>query len=384
VKNADNTVSSAVAQTWESSLRLLGTAKRAQLQPVLAGFDGFVDTILHVVSERRSATEYSRVPTLQAFSEKVLAASGGRNMNIEMVPRLTKIGGNGPILASALAHFEVPVTYIGCLGSPVLHPIFDEFAKKIKTYSIAEPGFSDAIEFADGKLICGKQQAVSDISWESVLNRVSIEELSELASQAGLIAFVNWGIVFSMTEIMEEFLRDVGNYLAPSQKPFFIDTADPSKRSLEDIRRFVKTLPKLAEKFKVYLGFNLRESAFIARAVGLTEFPDAPPDVLTYSEHLRKRLGVYALVIHWSRHAVGSDAGSAVCIEAPFTDNPRISTGAGDHFNAGFCLGCLLGGDLKANIQLGVATSGYYVREAESPTLAELVRFVETLSQKRP
>jgi hypothetical protein len=91
VKNTDNTVSSAVAQTWESSLRLLGTAKRAQLQPVLAGFDGFVDTILHVVSERRSATEYSRVPTLQAFSEKVLAASGGRNMNIEMVPRLTKI-----------------------------------------------------------------------------------------------------------------------------------------------------------------------------------------------------------------------------------------------------------------------------------------------------
>jgi hypothetical protein len=59
--------------------------------PVLAGFDGFVDTILYVVSERRSATKYSRVATLQAFSEKVLAASGGRNMNIEMVPRLTKI-----------------------------------------------------------------------------------------------------------------------------------------------------------------------------------------------------------------------------------------------------------------------------------------------------
>lgn len=169
MENTNNTASSEVAQSWESSRTLLGTAKRAQLQPVLAGFDGFVDTILHVVSERRSATEYSRVPTLQAFSEKVLAASGGRNMNIEMVPRLTKIGGNGPILANALAHFDIPVTYIGCLGSPVLHPVFDEFAKKIKTYSIAEPGFSDAIEFADGKLICGKQQAVSEISWKSVL-----------------------------------------------------------------------------------------------------------------------------------------------------------------------------------------------------------------------
>jgi hypothetical protein len=349
----------------------------------LAGFDGFVDTILHVVSERRSSTEYSRVPTLQAFSEKILAASGGRNMNIEVVPRLTKIGGNGPILANALAHFDIPVTYIGCLGSPLLHPVFDEFAKNIKTYSIAEPGYSDAIEFTDGKLICGKQQSVSQISWKSILNRLSIEEFSDLVRQAGLIAFLNWGIVFSMTEIMEEFLHQIGNHLACAPKPFFIDTADPSKRSLEDIARFVETLPKFAGKFKVYLGFNLRESTFIARAVGLTQPSNTPQDVLTYSKHLRKRLGIEGVVIHWSRHAVGNDADSAICVEAPFTDNPRISTGAGDHFNAGFCLGCLLRGDLEANIQLGVATSGYYVREAKSPTLAQLVGFLETLSQKR-
>jgi sugar/nucleoside kinase (ribokinase family) len=80
---------------------------------------------------------------------------------------------------------------------------------------------------------------------------------------------------------------------------------------------------------------------------------------------------------------VGNDSDSAVCVEAPFTDNPQISTGAGDHFNAGFCLGRLLGGDLNVNIQLGVATSGYYVREARSPTLEQLIGFLETLSQKR-
>src|SRR6202035_5979856 len=86
---------------------------------------------------------------------------------------------------------------------------------------------------------------------------------------------------------------------------------------------------------------------------------------------------------HWSRHAVGNNLNSAVCVEAPYTDNPQISTGAGDHFNAGFCLGLLLGGDLEANILLGVATSGYYVRESKSPTLALLIGFVEALSQKR-
>lgn len=383
MKTANNAASSEVVQLWDSSLRLLTAAKRAQVRPVLAGFDGFVDTILHVVSERRSSTEYSRVSTLQAFSEKILGASGGRNMNIEMVPHLTKIGGNGPILANALAHFDIPVTYIGCLGSPVLHPVFAEFAKNVKTYSIAEPGYSDAIEFTDGKLICGKQQSVSEISWESILNRVSVGELSDLTRQAGLIAFLNWGIVFSMTEIMEEFLHQIGKQLAGLRKPFFIDTADPSKRSPEDIARFVQTLLKLSAKFQVCLGFNLRESTYIARAVGLAAPANTPQEVLTYSQHLRERLGIDSVVIHWSRYAVGNDADSAVWVEAPFTDHPQISTGAGDHFNAGFCLGRLVGGDLEANVQLGVAASGYYVREAKSPTLAQLSGFVETLSQRR-
>jgi sugar/nucleoside kinase (ribokinase family) len=361
--STSNTVAPRAEQSWNPALRLLSASSSIKAPSVVAGFDGFVDTILHVVSERRSPTEYSRLTTIKDFSEKVLAASGGRNMNIEMLPRLKKIGGNGPIFANALAHFNIPVSYIGCLGSPELHPVFDEFARNVKAYSIAEPGYSDAIEFTDGKLVCGKQQSVIEISWQSVLNRLRIDELSDLVSHASLIAFLNWGILFSMTDMMDAFLRQIADHMSGTRKTFFIDTADPARRSEEDIERFVKMLSRLVEMFQVYLGFNLRESTFIARAVGLAAPQNTPDEVLTYSKRLRERLGIDALVIHWSRHAVGNDSDSDVSVEAPFTDNPRISTGAGDHFNAGFCLGRLLGGDLKANIQLGVATSGYYVRE---------------------
>ena len=335
--STSNTIGPRAEQSWNPALGLLSASSSIRVPSVVAGFDGFVDTILHVVSERRSSTEYSRLTTLQGFSEKVLAASGGRNTNIEMMPRLTKLGGNGPIFANALAHFDIPVSYIGCLGSPVLHPVFDEFSKKVRTYSIAEPGYSDAIEFMDGKLVCGKQQSVIEISWQSVLSRLSIEELSDLVSQAGLVAFLNWGIVFSMTDMMEAFLHHIGNHLSGPRKSFFIDTADPARRSEEDIERFVKMLSRLVEKFQVYLGFNLRESTFIARAVGLAAPQNTPDEVLTYSKRLRERLGIDAVVIHWSRHAVGNDSDSDVSVEAPFTENPRISTGAGDHFNAG-CL----------------------------------------------
>jgi hypothetical protein len=161
----------------------LNAAQHSQIPPVVAGFDGFVDTISHVVSERRSPTEYTRLLTLQQFAQKVLAASGGRNMNIEMVTRLTKIGGNGPILSYALAHFGIQVSYIGSVGRPKPHPVFDDFAKRVKTYSIAEPGYSEAIEFTDGKLICGRQQSVSEISWQSILNGLSLHELSELVKE---------------------------------------------------------------------------------------------------------------------------------------------------------------------------------------------------------
>ena len=43
---------------------------------VLVGFDGFVDTIIHVVAQRESATKYTRMATMSEFSRKVGAAAG--------------------------------------------------------------------------------------------------------------------------------------------------------------------------------------------------------------------------------------------------------------------------------------------------------------------
>jgi hypothetical protein len=68
----NNIVSDGAAQSWDSSLRLLRAVKQDKFPPVVAGFDGFVDTILHAVSERRSSTEYSRLTRLKVFSEEFL------------------------------------------------------------------------------------------------------------------------------------------------------------------------------------------------------------------------------------------------------------------------------------------------------------------------
>ena len=67
--------------------------------------------------------------------------------------------------------------------------------------------------------------------------------------------------------------------------------------------------------------------------------------------------------------AAAADATGVTHIAGPPCAVPKIATGAGDHFNAGFCLGRILDLDLPPIVQIAVAMSGYYVRFGKSPTL---------------
>jgi acyl-CoA synthetase (NDP forming) len=71
-----------------------------------------VDEILHVVDKRESAEVYQRLPTIAQLAAR-LAAAAGKSTNVELVNQITKLGGNGPIMANALASFGLKVTYLG-------------------------------------------------------------------------------------------------------------------------------------------------------------------------------------------------------------------------------------------------------------------------------
>src|SRR5215510_701007 len=99
---------------------LEAAAPAARQLTAFIGLDGFVDEIIHVVDKRESATQFTRLPTIAKYAER-LAAAAGRSTNVEMVNTMTKLGGNGPIMANALASFGLQVTYLGNLGYPNLH-----------------------------------------------------------------------------------------------------------------------------------------------------------------------------------------------------------------------------------------------------------------------
>jgi len=64
-------------------------------------------------------------------------------------------------------------------------------------------------------------------------------------------------------------------------------------------------------------------------------------------------------------------------IEGPYCQKPKLTTGISDNLNAGFCLGMSLGLDAMSCLVLGVCTSGYYVRNAKSPSFEQVIEFAE-------
>src|SRR5438034_854465 len=97
--------------------RLEENSNRVASFSAFIGLDGFVDEIVHVVDKRQSAESFERLATISKFSER-LGAAAGQSTNVELVTKLTKLGGNGPIMANALASFGIRVAYLGNLGYP--------------------------------------------------------------------------------------------------------------------------------------------------------------------------------------------------------------------------------------------------------------------------
>ncbi len=351
---------------------------RLAQSPALVGLDGFVDTILHVVDKRASAAKYTRVTEMEEFARRIHSAAG-LSANFELVSQMVKLGGNGPIMANALGSYGAPVTYVGNLGAPNVHPVFASFAKSARVISLAEPSYTDAIEFDNGKLMCGKTDNLKLVNWQTILKHLPEEKLFAVIKDSALVALVNWTMLPFMSAILQKLLTRIAPRLKGEKRWLFFDLADPAKRTREDIAAVLKLIAKFQKYFRVVLGLNLQESRQIGDVLGIRLVDDSFSSVTEHAALIREKMKIETVVVHPTSFAAAADQSGATHVVGPYTAKPKITTGAGDHFNAGFCIGRLLGCDLAASLQIGVATSGFYVREAKSPRLDDLKKFLKTL-----
>lgn len=335
---------------------------------VVAGFDGFVDEIIHVVDKRKNPLEYERIKDIPGFANRI-ASGAGLSANVELVPNQIKLGGNGPIMANALIAQDHDVSYLGALGKTAIHPVFAEFAESCKkVISITDPGHTDALEFMDGKIMLGKMNNLVEVSLDNLLESMPEEELSALIESSDLIAFTNWTMLSNLNGIIEGF----GNIIKKGNKKprVFLDLADPKKRTDDDIREVLKIISNIPTE--TVLSMNLSESTIISLVLGIKE-----EEILSRAIQIRENLGITGVVIHPLNGAAIAHEKESVWVAGPYTKEPKLTTGAGDNFNAGFCNGWMADFDPGLCLAMGVCTSGYYVREEGSPSRKNLLDFMK-------
>ncbi|MEO7297672.1 MAG: hypothetical protein ABI042_03735 [Verrucomicrobiota bacterium] len=360
----------------ECASRLRAAEIRTAAFHAFIGLDGFVDEIVHAVDKRESAEQFDRIPLMSEFAERI-AAAAGKSTNIELATQQIKLGGNGPIMANALAAFGMKVSYLGTLGYPAMHPVFNEFAQRVEAHTIAEAGHTDAVEFVDAKLMLGKMTQLKDVTWNNIQSRFGRDKFAARFTQSDLIGFVNWTMIPYMSDLWESLLKELCPSVSGPRRKIFFDLADPEKRTREDISRALELITRFEKYFDVILGLNEKESFEIAEVLGLRSKADSPNELLGLACEINQILKVNTLVVHPVIYALAVSAGDAQIVDGPFVGIPLITTGAGDHFNSGFCLGKLLGFDNAMSVLTGVTTSGYYVRTAHSPTLFQLAEMLE-------
>ncbi len=339
---------------------------------VLAGFDAITDVIVRPIKEIRceGIDFYSGIEEfgLAIASKKTL--SGLVSLKREMV----KPGGNMTNYACALGTLGVAVDCFGSFGLPDIEEVFLNMPPSCSLHSIGKAFTCTALEFRDGKLMLADYDYFNSVTWESLQDLVK-GELEAACGQCGLAAMANWSELKNATEIWSGMLgmlrADVGN-----KKTVSIDITDFSYRSKADVEELVELLLLFCKQTRCILTFNKNESFMLFRL--LFQQNSA---ALTFSQvcsGLYEYFSPYAVVVHNAHGTYARSEQALVSAGSYFTSNSKISTGAGDSFNAGLSAGVLCGFSIEDSIKLAAAVSGYYVRMGKCPGVGEVCEFIET------
>ncbi|BCR35769.1 carbohydrate kinase family protein [Mariniplasma anaerobium] len=354
---------------------------------MIVGFDGFVDEIIHVVDKRMDSQQFTRINTIEALGTRIVKASG-LSTNIELVPTIKKIGGNGPIMCNALSQHNASIVYMGALGYPSVDGVFKVMEDKVKLYSFATNGHTDALEFDDGKLLLGKMQSLNDVTYENLLKEVGEKEFIDLLSKTDLFANVNWSMLPNLTDLWEKVANNILPQLPKrGKKPyFFVDLADPEKREDEEIKRALSILKRYTKNFFVVLGLNKKEAYDVANVLDLFDNESLVNMQVSLEDlniALQNYLDVDCVVIHPVDRSCCVIDNKFYMEQGPYIAKPKLSTGAGDNFNAGFILGLMLGLTPDQALLTGMSTSGFYVRNTHSPDFEELYTFMKDWAENK-
>jgi len=355
------------------------SALKAHPEPMAwVGLDGFVDEIVRVVDLRTSADEFTPIASIGQYSSR-LAAAAGKSTNVELVTQQVKLGGNGPLMGEALGRLGARLNYVGSVGSPEMDPTFLPLKKYGEVTPIARPGITIAAEFDDGKIMHGRMEGLREVTFESLVRGSGGEDaLRDALAAADVMALVNWTMLPHMTSILRSVRPILEGLAEKAPRVIFFDLCDPAKRPVEDLADAVEVMASFSSAHTTaILGLNEAESEQVARAVGVDPGDNSGEALVHRARTIAEKIAISEVVIHPTRLAGAWGRDGSGMLHGPFCRAPKLTTGAGDHFNGGYVFGRTIGLSPADALVVGKATSGFYVRNCRGPAAEELALFCE-------
>lgn len=339
----------------------------------MAGFDGFIDSIQKVILSHTENQQPEYFKKIEDFGQYISAKKAG-GLSLETEEIVKKIGGNMPIIANAIAQFGVKINCIGAFGYPDIEPVFSGMHAKTKLFSFATPGITSALEFNDGKIMLAQMTDLNEATWELIKERISLDQIIKIVESSDMLCLLNWSEVRHTDEIWEGLLQEVFPLInRKNRMKAFFDLSDCSKYSSHRIRKALELIQQFAGWCDVTLSLNKNEAALVYQSIESSSCDN--PEISGIK--IFQFLNIDTLVIHTPARSFAWKDSYLYQSDTFLIENPLISTGAGDNFNAGFCIGQLVELETGQLLTLANLLAACYMKNGRSPDLVDLQGFIK-------
>jgi sugar/nucleoside kinase (ribokinase family) len=344
------------------------------------GFDGYLDSLYSIVKSRSDAITWERMESMKEFGNLVVDTAGS-SANIERVLKKRIFGGFAPNTSRALNALGVETILVAALGLPDFSQYYKQ-TSLVKPISIANPGETLGLEFDDGKIMITDFEPILNINQETLMKSVSKSKLIEYINNSNILGFGHWALVPHLNDIWDYFL----NNLFPSatelkNKLFFVDIADITKRSKEDIIEMIAILQKIDQEIPVMLTVNDREairlSHILSNVKPIIPIKENHKDFIKGGRLINDEINLSYFVIHSPHFATISTYSDHYWITEGYTSTPNFTVAAGDHFNSGVVLSLATSMTPPESILIGNALTAIFVRTGISPSFNQLIQYIE-------
>ena len=352
-----------------SRLDQLGTSDKT----AFLGFDACIDNIVRVVMDRSENDGTDFFSDSNQLGEFLLKLDN-KSCGLELQTKLSKIGGNMVITANSLGNLGIHVECVGTFGMPDILPVFRTMSANCTLHTIADTITATALEFVNSKVIMFDPGPYNNLTWEGIKDIIGVEKIREMLSGKQLISFVNWSEIENSSQIWKGILDEIlpEADFKGSRPFFFTDFSDCSRKSKEEIRTALDLLGRFRNYFRVNLSLNQNEAALIARAMDLhNQVSDNE-----FIKALFRLCNTDVLIIHRVNDAIAYNGKNFEQCETFYCKDPKILTGGGDNFNAGYCYSLFKDFNLFQSLLVSNAVSGSYVKTGFSPDVEHLIKFL--------